>query len=74
MRNKRTQRPVWPNGINDLTVREWQHDASISASTEVCGRLVAPPVFKTGEAEHLGLAGSIPVRLRQPLSVPASDQ
>ena len=22
------------------------------------------PVFKTGEAEHLGLAGSIPVRLR----------
>ena len=74
LRNKRTQRPVWPNGINDLTVREWQHDASISASTEVCGRLVAPPVFKTGEAEHLGLAGSIPVRLRQPLSFPASDQ
>jgi L-seryl-tRNA(Ser) seleniumtransferase len=25
---------------------------------------VAPPVFKTGEVEHLGLAGSIPVRLR----------
>lgn len=23
------------------------------------------PVFKTGEAEQLGLAGSIPVRLRQ---------
>ena len=28
---------------------------------------MALPVFKTGEAEHLGLAGSIPVRLRQPL-------
>ena len=27
--------------------------------------LVGSPVFKTGEAEHLGLAGSIPVRLRQ---------
>ena len=27
--------------------------------------LVATPVFKTGEVEHLGLAGSIPVRLRQ---------
>jgi small-conductance mechanosensitive channel len=27
---------------------------------------VALPVFKTGEAEHLGLAGSIPVRLRHP--------
>ena len=26
---------------------------------------MALPVFKTGEAEHLGLAGSIPVRLRQ---------
>ena len=25
---------------------------------------MALPVFKTGEAEHLGLAGSIPVRLR----------
>jgi hypothetical protein len=29
--------------------------------------LVALPVFKTGEAEDLGLAGSIPVRLRQHL-------
>lgn len=27
--------------------------------------LVVPPVFKTGEPEYLGLAGSIPVRLRQ---------
>jgi hypothetical protein len=26
--------------------------------------LVGAPVFKTGEAEDLGLAGSIPVRLR----------
>ena len=26
---------------------------------------MVPPVFKTGETEHLGLAGSIPVRLRQ---------
>ena len=25
---------------------------------------MGPPVFKTGETEHLGLAGSIPVRLR----------
>lgn len=28
------------------------------------GFLVGPPVFNTGEAEHLGLAGSIPVHLR----------
>ncbi len=27
---------------------------------------MALPVFKTGEVEHLGLAGSIPVRLRRP--------
>ncbi len=31
---------------------------------EASGFLVGPPVFNTGEAEHLGLAGSIPVRLR----------
>ncbi len=31
---------------------------------EAFGFLVVPPVFKTGEIEHLGLAGSIPVRLR----------
>jgi hypothetical protein len=30
---------------------------------------VALTVFKTDEAEHLGLAGSIPVRLRQPTFV-----
>jgi L-seryl-tRNA(Ser) seleniumtransferase len=32
---------------------------------EAFGFLVVPPVFKTGEIEHLGLAGSIPVRLRE---------
>ena len=31
---------------------------------EASGFLVGPPVFNTGEAEYLGLAGSIPVRLR----------
>ncbi len=31
---------------------------------EAYGCLVALPVFKTGEVEYLGLAGSIPVRLR----------
>ena len=34
-------------------------------SAEVCGCLVVPAVFKTDVAEHLGQAGSIPVRLRQ---------
>ena len=33
---------------------------------EASGCLVAPAVFKTDVAEHLGQAGSIPVRLRQP--------
>ena len=37
--------------------------------TEASGFLVGPPVFNTGEAEHLGLAGSIPVRLRRPVQV-----
>lgn len=32
---------------------------------EASGFLVVPPVFKTEEVEQLGLAGSIPVRLRQ---------
>jgi L-seryl-tRNA(Ser) seleniumtransferase len=32
---------------------------------EAFGFLVVPPVFKTGEVEQLGLAGSIPVRLRE---------
>ncbi len=35
---------------------------------EACGFLVVPSVFKTGEVEHLGLAGSIPVRLRRYLT------
>ncbi|GAA1482151.1 L-seryl-tRNA(Sec) selenium transferase [Gordonia sinesedis] len=33
-----------------------------------------PPVFKTGEAEYLGLAGSIPVRLRHVPSAPPRTQ
>lgn len=36
----------------------------------MCGRLVAPAVFKTDEAEVLGLAGSIPVHLRSPFAFP----
>ena len=32
---------------------------------EASGRLVGPPVFKTGEGSDRPLAGSIPVRLRQ---------
>ncbi len=36
-----------------------------TVSVEVSGHLVVPPVFKTGETEDLGLAGSIPVHLRQ---------
>ena len=39
--------------------------ARLPLAAEASGFLVVPPVFKTGEAEHLGLAGSIPVRLRQ---------
>lgn len=35
--------------------------------SEASGFLVVLPVFKTGETEYLGLAGSIPVRLRQSL-------
>ena len=31
---------------------------------EASGRLVGPPVFKTGEGSMRSLAGSIPVRLR----------
>lgn len=37
---------------------------------EASGRLVGPPVFKTGERQILSLAGSIPVRLRQPFLRP----
>jgi L-seryl-tRNA(Ser) seleniumtransferase len=39
-------------------------DRTLGLSVEAFGFLVVPPVFKTGEIEHLGLAGSIPVRLR----------
>ena len=35
-----------------------------SRRREASGFLVGPPVFNTGETEYLGLAGSIPVRLR----------
>jgi L-seryl-tRNA(Ser) seleniumtransferase len=41
---------------------------ALGCSREAFGFLVVPPVFKTGEIEHLGLAGSIPVRLRDLLS------
>jgi len=34
------------------------------AIVEASGRLVGPPVFKTGEGSKRPLAGSIPVRLR----------
>ena len=37
---------------------------------EASGRLVGPPVFKTGEGSERPLAGSIPVRLRHHLSHP----
>lgn len=35
--------------------------------------LVGALVFKTSETEYLGLAGSIPVRLRQPFRGPADQ-
>jgi hypothetical protein len=35
-----------------------------SSTEEAYGRLVGPPVFKTGERPIRSLAGSIPVRLR----------
>ena len=43
-------------------------DVKLSLPVEAFGFLVVPPVFKTGEIEYLGLAGSIPVRLRACLS------
>ena len=52
----RRQRPFGP----DRAV-----DPRLQSTTEAYRCLVALPVFKTGEAEQLGLAGSIPVRLRQ---------
>ena len=43
----------------------------VNFRAEVCGRLVAPAVFKTDVAEQLGQAGSIPVRLRLSTSIDA---
>jgi len=40
--------------------------SKLGLPVEAFGFLVVPPVFKTGEIEQLGLAGSIPVRLRKP--------
>jgi len=39
----------------------------VKAIEEASGRLVGPPVFKTGEGSKRPLAGSIPVRLRHHL-------
>lgn len=47
-----------------VEVRERTRGRRVGSSVEASGFLVGPPVFKTGEAEYLGLAGSIPVRLR----------
>src|SRR5699024_12674234 len=41
------------------------HAPAATLAVEASEFLVGSPVFKTGEAEYLGLAGSIPVRLRQ---------
>ena len=66
-----------PDGAGAMIVKfRAGHRASFTRLAYPCGGpailrrggvrvLVGPPVFKTGEAEHLGLAGSIPVRLRQ---------
>ena len=48
-----------PSGL--ITARQLQLRRLIP---EASGRLVVPLVFKTSVAEHLGQAGSIPVRLR----------
>lgn len=39
-------------------------DRVMHCGREVSGCLVGLPVFKTGDAEDLGVAGSIPVHLR----------
>src|SRR5688572_7639193 len=56
-----------PPAANDVirTIGSLLSDSGLASPTEAYRRLVALPVFNTGEAEHLGLAGSIPVRLRQ---------
>jgi len=43
----------------------------LAPRVEASGFLVGPAVFNTDETEHLGLAGSIPVRLRRALPRPA---
>ncbi len=70
---RRSTRPV-PTAIRQRsTVRRSRTTTSpslrrcagpVPSAAEAYGCLVALPVFKTGEVEHLGLAGSIPVRLR----------
>ena len=50
----------------DVTTHVARHGRhGLVCALEAFGFLVVPPVFKTGEIEHLGLAGSIPVRLRE---------
>ena len=50
----------------DVTTHVARHSRhGLVCALEAFGFLVVPPVFKTGEIEHLGLAGSIPVRLRE---------
>jgi hypothetical protein len=39
----------------------------LSLEMEASGRLVGPPVFKTGVPATSWQAGSIPVRLREPI-------
>ena len=43
-------------------------------SAEVYAFLVGVPVFKTGETEYLGLAGSIPVHLRHRMALTKARQ
>ena len=48
----------------DYVLRRVQDLRSLIPHVEASGRLVGPPVFKTGERLIQSLAGSIPVRLR----------
>ena len=46
-------------------ISRWRGTSTLAdPSVEASGRLVGPPVFKTGERPTRSLAGSIPVRLR----------
>ena len=56
-----------------LPVCRWAGLAG-TVTVEVSGILVGPPVFKTGETEYLGLAGSIPVHLRHTSVAPKRGQ